>query len=310
MNKKERLAEKEAFSAALTDFVKGLGKYVSAEDGQWTVKGFIDIYRNIYTISSDTKIVSKILEIHLFPQILRFAQDNGYSIVLAEHQNWYPDLSFIKQNNQVVKFAVDLKTTYRDLNFLGHVNGFTLGSHGAYFKDRRSTKNIQFPYADYSGHFCLGIIYSRTDGKDVDETEIIRVGELASEKSREPSYRYCVTSVDNLRSIASVVRDFQFFVCEKWRLASDKQGSGNTANIGSITHIEDILAGNGVFAKLGEEWFDEYWMNYGTTTMIKKGKATPIRSIEDFLDFKGGDKGKIVPVNTKKKIKNDEDQCE
>jgi len=153
MNKKERLIEKEKFSSALTEFVKGLGNYVSGEDGQWTVKGFIDIFKNIYTISSDTKIVSKILEIHLFPRILQFAQDNGYSIVLAEHQNWYPDLSFIKQSNQAVKFAVDLKTTYRDPEFPGHVNGFTLGSHGAYFRERSSTKNIQFPYSDYLGHF-------------------------------------------------------------------------------------------------------------------------------------------------------------
>ena len=127
MNKKERLGEKEAFSAALTDFVKGLSDHISAEDGQWTVKGFIDIYKNIYTISSDTKIVSKILEIHLFPQILQFAQDNGYSIVF-EHQNWYPDFSFVKQSNRAVKFAVDLKTTYRDPDFPGHVNGFTLGT--------------------------------------------------------------------------------------------------------------------------------------------------------------------------------------
>jgi len=310
MNKKERIAEKEAFSTALTDFVKGLGGYVSAEDGQWTVKGFIDIFKNIYTISSDTKIVSKILEIHLFPQILRFAQDNGYSIVLAEHQNWYPDLTFVKQDNQAVKFAVDLKTTYRDPGFPGYVNGFTLGSYGAYFKDRASTKNIQFPYADYSGHFCLGIIYSRTEAKDLDETEVIHVKELEDCKSGEPPHRYRVTSVDNLRSIASVVRDFQFFVCEKWRLASDKQGSGNTANIGSITCIRDILAGNGVFARLGEEWFDEYWMNYGVTTRMKKGKATPIRTIKDFLDFKRGDKSKIIPMNTKKKKKTDEAKCE
>lgn len=139
-------------------------------------------------------------------------------------------------------------------------------------------KNIQFPYADYSGHFCLGIIYSRVDGKD-----------------------FSMTHVDNLRSIASVVRDFQFFACEKWRLASDKRGSGNTANIGSITFIEDVLAGNGVFAKLGEGWFDEYWINYGVSTMIKKGKAIPIKSIGDFLDFKGGDKRKIVAVKAKKK---------
>ena len=311
MNKKERLAEKETFAAALTDFVGGLGEYVSAEDGQWTVKGFIDIFKNIYTISSDTKIVSKILEIHLFPKILQFAQDNGYSIVLAEHQNWYPDLSFVKQSDQAVKFAVDLKTTYRDLDFPGHVNGFTLGSHGAYFKERTSTKNIQFPYADYSGHFCLGIIYTRTAAKDVEETEVIHVKEMQDGEASEPAHRYRVTSVDNLRSIASVVRNFQFFVCEKWRLASDKQGSGNTANIGSITFIRDILTGNGVFARLGEEWFDEYWMNYGVTTRMKKGKATPIRSLADFLDFKRGDKSKIVAMNTKKKkAKAGDEPCE
>jgi len=301
MKKKDRLAEKEAFLSALADFVGGLGGYVSAEDGQWTIKGFIDIFKNIYTISSDTKIVSKILEIHLFPKILQFAQDNGYSIVLAEHQNWYPDLSFVKQSDQEVKFAVDLKTTYRDPDFPDHVNGFTLGSHGAYFKDRTSAKNIQFPYADYSGHFCLGIIYARTDSKNVDETEVIRVKELEDGVAPEPTKRYRIASVKNLRSITSVVRNFQFFVCEKWRLASDKQGSGNTANIGSITFIDDVLAGNGVFAKLGEKWFDEYWMNYGVTTRIKKGKATPIRSLVDFLDFKLGDKNKIVPMKTKKK---------
>ncbi len=310
MNKKERIAEKDAFAAALTEFVRGLGEYVSAEDGPWTVKRFIDIFKNIYTISSDTKIVSKILEIHLFPKILQFAQDNGYSIVLAEHQNFYPDLSFVKQRDQAVKFAVDLKTTYRDPDFPGHVNGFTLGSHGAYFKERTSTKNIQFPYAEYSGHFCLGIIYSRTDARDLDETEVLHVEELEDGVTIEPPHCYRVTSVDNLRSIASVVRDFQFFVCEKWCLASDRQGSGNTANIGSITCIQDILTGNGVFARLGEEWFDEYWMNYGVTTRMKKGKATPIRSIEDFLDFKRGDKSKIVPMTIKKKVKTDEAPCE
>ncbi len=99
MNKRKLLNERKLFSAALTNFVKGLAEYVSARDGQWTVKGFIDIYRNVYTISSDTKIISKILEIHLFPKILNFAQDNGYSIVLAEHQNWYPDITFIKRDD-------------------------------------------------------------------------------------------------------------------------------------------------------------------------------------------------------------------
>lgn len=238
------------------------------------------------------------------PQILQFAEENNFSIVLAEHQNWYPDLSFVSQEDTTIRFAVDLKTTYRDPDFPGHVNGFTLGSHGAYFKDRTSTKNIQFPYGEYSGHFCLGIIYSRADGKDVDETEVIKVKELDDEavEPKRIGHRK-VTKVESLRSIASVIKDFQFFVCEKWQLASDRQGSGNTANIGSITCIEDILKGNGVFAKLGEDWFDEYWMNYGLTTMKKGGKAVAIKRIEDFIDFKGNKKFKniIVPVVTKKK---------
>ena len=93
-------------------------------------------------------------------------------------------------------------------------------------------------------------------------------------------------------------------------MASDKQGSGNTANIGSITFIDDILAGNGVFAKLGEKWFDEYWMNHGATTMIKKGKAVPIKSIEDFLEFKKGDRSKIVAIITKRKTQKAGAKCE
>lgn len=291
---------KETFSSSLHSFVNRLTEYVS-KDGEWTVKGFIDIYKNIYTISSDTKIVSKILEIHLFPQILQFAEENNFSIVLAEHQNWYPDLSFVSKENLSIKFAVDLKTTYRDPAFPGHVNGFTLGSHGAYFKDRTSTKNIQFSYGEYSGHFCLGIIYSRADSKDVDETEIISVEELNDDTKKKRVGHRKVTKVESLRSIASVIKDFQFFVCEKWQLASDRQGSGNTANIGSITFIEDIVKGNGVFAKLGEDWFDEYWMNYGLATMKRRGKSVVIKTIKDFLDFKGGNKKLIVPVITKRK---------
>lgn len=304
MNKSKGEKAKRLFSAALHTFVERLTDRISADDGGWTVKGFIDIYRNIYTISSDTKIVSKILEIHLFPQILQFAEENNYSIVLAESQNWYPDLSFVNKEDNNIKFAVDIKTTYRDPDFPGHVNGFTLGSHGTYFKHRTSTKNIQFPYGGYLGHFCLGIIYTRSDGKDLDETEIINVKELDDEIILTPKIgQRKVTEVESLRSITSVIKDFQFFVCEKWQLASARQGSHNTANIGSITFIEDILQGNGVFAKLGEDWFDEYWMNYGITTMKIKDEIITIRRLEDFVDFKGGNKKLIVPMATKRKKK-------
>jgi hypothetical protein len=151
-------AARREFAAALSAFTGSLPEHVSTTDGQWTVKGFIDICRNIYTISWDTKIVSKILEIHLFPRILRFAENIGDRIVLAEHQNYYPDISFVCADDPSLKFAVDFTTTYRLPHHPDFCNGFTLGSHGEYFTNRDSTKNIQFPYGDYCAHFCLGVI--------------------------------------------------------------------------------------------------------------------------------------------------------
>ena len=275
------------FESKLDEFVEKLKKYVSTDTGEWTIKGFIDIYKNIYTISSDTKIVSKILEIHIFPEILRFAEEIGYKIILAEHQNWYPDLTFVNKGNQNIKFALDLKTTFRRND---NSAGFTLGSHGAYFKERDKDKNIQFPYNQYTGHYCLGIIYTRTDfNDDLAETEIFQVKELEEKYGNEvdPIGEREVTSIENLKSITSVIKDFDFFAAAKWRIASDSRGSGNTANIGSIKNIDDLKAGNGVFSKLGEEWFDEYWINYGAVSMVKNGKTIPITNIWDFLEFKG-----------------------
>ncbi|MCD4794995.1 MAG: EcoRV family type II restriction endonuclease [Bacteroidales bacterium] len=275
------------FELALNLFVEELKGYVSTETGDWTIKGFIDVYKNIYTISSDTKIVSKILEIHIFPEILRFAERAGYKIILAEHQNWYPDLTFVLKENNQIKFALDLKTTFRRKN---NSAGFTLGSHGSYFKERDKAKNIQLPYNQYTGHYCLGIIYTRVDfDDDSAETEIFQVNELEEQygKGNDPVGERQITKIDKLKSITSVIKDFDFFVAPKWKIASDSQGSGNTANIGSIKNIDDLKAGNGVFSKLGEKWFDEYWINYGTATMIKAGKTVKITSIWDFLEFKG-----------------------
>ena len=275
--------EKKSFKTALKTFAETLSDHVSTEDRQWTIKGFIDVFRNIYTISADTKIVSKVLEIHLFPRLLEFATQAGYRIVLADHQNYYPDITFILEKKESVKFAVDLKTTYRLLNHPNFCNGFTLGSHGSFFKERDKKKNIQFPYNDYAGHFCLGAVYSRTDSADIDETTVFKI--------------------DKLKSIASVIRDIQFFACEKWEIASDSQGSGNTANIGSIVSIPDILAGNGVFKNLGETWFDDYWMNYGEITVIKAGKPKRITKLRDFLEFRGSDPNLANPINRSKSRK-------
>jgi hypothetical protein len=261
--------EKTLFKQRLAEFAVQMARHISTDDEQWTVKGFVDVFRNVYALSSDTKIISKVLEIHLFPKVLEFAATHDFAVVLADHQNYYPDMSFVSLRNEQVKFAVDFKTTYRLPDRPHLCNGFTLGSHGEYFTNRTSRKNIQFPYNEYSGHFCLGIIYSRFTS---DETSI--------------------HTIDELQSIPSVIGEFQCFACEKWEIASDTSGSGNTANIGSIKTIEDIFNANGVFAALGEEWFDDYWRNYGKiTTLDAQGREKKIRSLPDFLRYRGHEGG-------------------
>lgn len=267
--------EKAYFERELKSFVKNLQDEISTPDGQWAIKGFIDTFQNVYSLSSDTKIISKILELHLFPKIERFAQQQGYAVVLAQHQNYYPDVSLVKLDNNKIKFALDFKTTYRKPNNPLFCNGFTLGSHGQYFIDRSSTKNIQFPYADYAGHFCLGIIYDRV-ATAIDETSCYQL--------------------DDLGQITSVISNLQFFIIEKWKIASDKSGSGNTANIGSINYIPDIINGNGMFSNLGEKYFDDYWINYKKITLWDKtGSERQIASLKEFVEYKGGDVSLIVP---------------
>ena len=294
MEKKEKQAIKREFVQRLRIFIENLRSYALVDDDQWAIKGFIDAFRNVYAISSDTKVVSKIIEIHLLPKILKFADENGFAVVLADHQNWYPDLSFVRKDDSEIKFAVDIKTTYRDPEHPGHCNGFTLGSHGTYFRNRNSKKNIQFPYSQYLAHLCIGIIYTRSDLEYI--SSVFRVKELLLSSSNQDSTDdNSVIHVDILRSITSVVRDFQFFVREKWEIASDRSGSGNTANIGSITKIDDIVNGNGTFKNLGEEWFDDFWMNYRRITIRVKGKSKPITNLQEYLKYRGQSSNLINP---------------
>ncbi len=245
---------REDLLAHVDDFQRTL----ATDAGDWVVKGFIDVYRNIYTVSVDTKVVSKIIELLLFPVLSRFAAKCGYQMVLSEYQNHYPDISFVAPDG--TKIALDLKSTYRvDAH---NVNGFTLGAFTGYFRQRRSTKNITFPYAEYAKHFVLGVIYSRNP----DATDEHRVYTL-----------------DQLQDIVSVVRNFSFLVQEKWRIAGEQPGSGNTKNIGSIRSVSDLVTGNGPFAPHGEAVFDDYWMNYLTQDMARAiDSEVPYRNLAEY----------------------------
>src|SRR4051812_11614967 len=81
-------------------------KAVATNEGEWIIKGFIDIYQRIYTISLDTKIVSKVLELLLFPMFMEFAERHRLKVELCPQQNFYPDLTFI-QADSGSRFAVD-----------------------------------------------------------------------------------------------------------------------------------------------------------------------------------------------------------
>ncbi len=255
---------KEAFLEALRSEVATFNRAVATTNGDWIVKGFIDIARNIYTLSVDTKVISKIMELLLFPELARFAQHHQLKMVLAGQQNFYPDMSFVDDAGH--RFALDIKSTYRLSPT--RVNGMTLGAFTGYFRERHTTKNITFPYDSYMGHYVLGVIYSKAE-HDTDERKTYRL--------------------DDLENIASVVRDFEFFVQEKYRIALDRPGSGNTKNIGSVSETAKLINGAGPFASLGEEIFSDYWMFYLTADMARAAELPrrPYTNLKSYLKHKG-----------------------
>lgn len=250
---------KELLKRHISDFMKT----VSSQKGDWTVKGFIDIFKNIYTISVDTKVISKILELMLLPIIQQFAQKNNYKMVLSKEQNHYPDISFIDDDG--TKIAFDMKSTYR--TSMTTVSGFTLGAFTGYFRERNSTKNITFPYNQYGKHYVLGIIYTKQENA-TDETKIYKI--------------------EQLLDILSVIKDFEFILYEKYQIATDRPGSGNTKNIGSVINIDELRNGRGPFTKLGIEIFDDYWMYYMTSDMARAAELSkpPYSNLKQYFEYK------------------------
>ena len=253
----------EQFLQYLQSHAESFATAVATNEGDWIIKGFIDVYQRIYTISVDTKIISKVLELLLFPMFAEFGKQHGLEVELSPHQNFYPDLTFVDKKTGN-KFAVDIKSTYRvdDAN----VNGMTLGAFTGYFRNRKSKKNTLYPYGEYQGHFVLGVIYSKPLNA-IDERK-----------------QYALRDI---KKIPSVIKDFQFFAQPKYRIAASRPGSGNTKNIGSTARIDHLLNGAGVFAKLGEEVYDDYWMFYLTKDMANAlDIERPYTNLKTYLEYK------------------------
>ncbi|MCX7012391.1 MAG: restriction endonuclease [Candidatus Sumerlaeota bacterium] len=252
------------------DFLEGLQEQtaffasaVATDEGEWIVKGFIDVYQRVYTISLDTKVVSKVLELLLFPMLKDFAAKHGLLVELAPQQNFYPDLTFIHSPSNS-RFALDIKSTYRKSET--QVNGMTLGAFTGYFRKRDSGKNTLYPYGQYAGHFLLGVIYTKCDEAS-DERKQFTLADLAR--------------------IPSVIKEFCFFAQPKYKVASARPGSGNTRNIGPVTSIDDLVNGAGPFAELGEDVYDDYWMYFLNKDMARAlGTPRPYTDLKSYLAYK------------------------
>ena len=253
---------KEEFLDLLTEEVKTYKQYLETDSEDWIVKGFIDIDKNVYTITNDTKVVSKIIEILLIPKLDKFARDHGLTLELPSGQNKYPDLTF--KDNEGHMFAVDFKSSYYEGD---SVNGLTLGSYWTYFRDRnKKSGSMDYPYAAYSAHIVLGMLYKQS---------------VIAENERT------VFSVNELGIIHSVIEKFIFFVQPKWKIASTTPGSGNTRNIGGITNIDQIINGQGPFSELGEEYFDDYWQGYYNKADADKARIgePPYNNMESYKEY-------------------------
>lgn len=254
---------KDDIIKALQAEVEQFNKIIATDKGDWIVKGFIDIYRNIYTITIDTKVVSKVMEILLIPAFHAFAEKNDLIMELPPQQNFYPDLTFTSRKSGL-RFAVDIKSTFKDS--ANKIKSMTLGAFTGYFRNRTSTKNTVYPYGSYAAHLVLGVIYSQVEKKPDEKT---------------------IFKLDELDKIESVVRDFQFFVQPKYKIASASPGSGNTKNIGSTNDIKKLVNGQGVFSTLGEDVYDDYWMYYLTKDMAKALEIPrPYTNLKSYFEYK------------------------
>ena len=250
------------FNTLLYKEVVSYKSFLETADNDWIVKGFIDVDKNIYTITNDTKVVSKIIEILLIPKLEKFAKRNNLILELPSKQNYYPDLTFKDKEGNL--FAVDFKSSYYDGK---KANGLTLGSYWGYFRNRAEKMSMDYPYGAYRCHIVVGILYQQAKGIECEKT---------------------VYSIDQLDVIKSVIDNFIFFVQPKWKIALDRPGSGNTRNIGGTDDIEKLINGTGPFAELGEDIFDDYWMNYYNNADAKLfGPGTPnYNNLETYKAYK------------------------
>ena len=173
-----------------------------------------------YHLGNDSKILSKIYELILINKLKLILDSKGIEYIENEVQNKYPDFIIKSKVEEDRYYAVDIKSSY--LKSEKNINGFTLGTYKGYFRNRDSLKSIVIPYSKFHKHYCVCVIYERTEEKKTPVKFIL--------------------------------------VREKWRLASKSTGSGNTCNIGSIKTVSKLTNDEALFES--KEEFNSYWLGF------------------------------------------------
>lgn len=233
------------------DFKAEFHQAVARHNLDFHVRGILTTDDRVLPLGTDTKVLSTVFELLVRPLIREIAAEHDLQVAEAV-QTIYPDFTLMRDPDDRQKIAVDVKTTYRRPEI-----AFTLGSYTSFL--RNNTKNIRFPYDHYAAHWIIGFVYTRQDNLPTDIHPIYERDMVV------PAYR-----------------DVEWFVQEKYKIAGESPGSGNTANIGSVrsTSLEPFVNGEGPFAPLGEATFRDYWANYG------RSADRPYRNLPEYFVWK------------------------
>lgn len=243
------------------NFIDEFNKKIREKNIDWGISALIAPNGNLYSLGSDSKLISKIFEIISYSILQEIADEHGYILHPSESQTVYPDFTLMKNEEDEEKIAVDVKTTYRKFKRNGDTSRytFTLGSYASFMRDGK--KNISYPYSQYSKHYIIGFIYTRN--KDASEG--------------------AVYNIDKLNEISMPYKDVEVFVQEKYKIAGEKPGTGDTENIGSYktNRMDYLINGEGPFSELGIEIFEKYWSGYPKYRAVEKDYT----NIDEFLVF-------------------------
>lgn len=241
------------------DFIKIFNDKIKENNINWDVNALISPEGKLFSLGSDSKLIGRIFELISYNILQDIADENGFVLYPSPKQTVYPDFTLMKSKLDKEKIAIDIKTTYRKFSKNGKPSKyvFTLGSYASYMRDGK--KNIAFPYDEYAKHYVIAFLYNR----NIEASE----GQIFD--------------LEDLKKIHVPYKDVEVFVQEKYKIAGDKPGSGDTENIGSFktNKIEYLIKGEGPFSELGIDVYENYWAGYKKY----RGEST-YTSLEEYFE--------------------------